>query len=348
MFRKMLVKAVAATLIGSMSMGVVAESPDSGAKGRWGWDGRFASTSFENGLSLGVFFAADEGCDIAYFFLAGNDEIDEMGWRIDNTRFKKIPVEPIEIDNVGPVVTIPLTSTALSSIKGGYSLTIYTDEGDLPVSLSGSAASLNGAYANCMEIFERGRLKPTSTKKVEKKKESNPLRRVLSETADYTLTLQSYEGKLGLVFEGVITTGLADKVISAIEKYNPKALHIKSSEGGRLFESIKIGKALRDNGVITISSGMCASACVTMFAGGEHRLATPTAKFGFHRMSDDSDNPTLTFADGQEMVAGVYAYYSSMGVDPSLVIAGSLIKSDDMIWASDDDLKEYNIVTSEF
>ena len=70
-----------------------------------------------------------------------------------------------------------------------------------------------------------------------------------------------------------------------------------NSKGGNLFEALSMGSFIREKGMEThvANDVICASACVTIFAGGLIRTAGPNAKLGIHMASGVFDE---TFVDG--------------------------------------------------
>ncbi|MPT22408.1 MAG: hypothetical protein E2577_04985 [Starkeya sp.] len=81
---------------------------------------------------------------------------------------------------------------------------------------------------------------------------------------------------------GGIKYGLTDDVLTLM-KASPRihTLHL-NSVGGRVGEAMRLNKVIRDAGLTTYVSDMCASACTLAFAGGAERWIGPNAKLGFH------------------------------------------------------------------
>lgn len=55
------------------------------------------------------------------------------------------------------------------------------------------------------------------------------------------------------------------------------------SPGGSAMEGFALAELVRDRHLDAYVSASCASACVLVFAGGQERLAAPSARFGLHR-----------------------------------------------------------------
>lgn len=81
---------------------------------------------------------------------------------------------------------------------------------------------------------------------------------------------------------GGIKYGLTDDLLTLM-KASPRVatLHL-NSVGGRVGEAMRLNKVIRDAGLTTYVSDMCASACTLAFAGGVERWIAPDARLGFH------------------------------------------------------------------
>jgi hypothetical protein len=89
-----------------------------------------------------------------------------------------------------------------------------------------------------------------------------------------------------LLMSGRIEEGDADKVINLLQSNRRLQLHLDSN-GGSVVEALEIGEALQRYGITTHlpNGSTCASACVTIFAGGVIRTAAYDAKIGIHMAS---------------------------------------------------------------
>ncbi|TCK23739.1 hypothetical protein EV667_3580 [Ancylobacter aquaticus] len=76
--------------------------------------------------------------------------------------------------------------------------------------------------------------------------------------------------------------GLTDELLTLL-KASPRieTIHLNSI-GGRLGEGLRLNKVIREAGLKTYVSSLCASACTIAFAGGVERWIAPEAKMGFH------------------------------------------------------------------
>ena len=97
-------------------------------------------------VSVGIAFDTTEQCDVAHLVIYGNADIAAMGLMVDGQSYGA--VGSVE---VAPGMMIAVAGpAALRAIKTGETAAVVTDQGTLAVSLAGSSAALNAAYAACM------------------------------------------------------------------------------------------------------------------------------------------------------------------------------------------------------
>lgn len=85
-----------------------------------------------------------------------------------------------------------------------------------------------------------------------------------------------------LVLDGEIGFGSARRTISAIEQNHDITVLRLNSPGGSVMEAYMLGDFVGKHKLTTLVKDSCLSACTVVFASGARRLATRTAKFGFH------------------------------------------------------------------
>ena len=96
----------------------------------------------------------------------------------------------------------------------------------------------------------------------------------------YTVTV-SHGGRV-LELRGGFLFGIADDAREALEA-NPKVRRVRlNSGGGSLTEAQQIRALILERGLDTDSTTGCASACVSAYIGGRHRLLRSSARLGFH------------------------------------------------------------------
>jgi hypothetical protein len=110
----------------------------------WGVNEYAAITRVNNGISVAVIFDEQHNCDVAHLGVFGNPAIQRIGLHIDNE-----DLGWVEAVVEGQLALATLTNTGLSGIKRGKQMLLQTDQGSLPLNLTGSSAALNAAYENC-------------------------------------------------------------------------------------------------------------------------------------------------------------------------------------------------------
>jgi hypothetical protein len=109
--------------------------------------------------------------------------------------------------------------------------------------------------------------------------------------AQYSITAN--ENGTIIKYEGGIKTGSAESFRRALyDNPNAKIILIESG-GGRVHEAYRIAGEIRKNGLDTLVTGKCASAAVLVFLAGKQRIASTSAKIGFHM----SENPAAAGAE---------------------------------------------------
>jgi hypothetical protein len=128
-----------------------------------------------------------------------------------------------------------------------------------------------------------------------------------------------------ILAEGVITSGTANRFREYIDGVESTYV-ILSSPGGVLSEGVRLGRVIREAGLITMIEGQCLSACAYAFLGGSLRsFLSQTSSLrnnilGFHQFSSDLQ---LSEVQSQQIVAEVLAYVLEMGVDARVFISAS-------------------------
>ena len=327
-----------------------------GGKGRWAWNDNLAITAFpDSGLGLGVLFAPDSSCNDAYFFIAGNDKVDQIGFLIDGRPYRSIA--PQHLSSPGdarPIVGFPLSSQALSDLKHGGRLLVETNEGRLPVDLTGSAMAFNQAYGNCLRMQPGRPLTAStggepSTGKPTYDTEADSESAGTAEPDDAQPgrkndKLSLIDGKAGKIlrFNGPIEEGDAASVQEALNDSGARTLDI-ASDGGLISEAKTLGYFIRANGIDTQVGRQCASACVFVLAAGVNRAVAAEARVGLHQSSLKEGDGTL--AMGQKIAAEHYQYFKTMGVDPEVAVIASKVPSDEILWLERERLTTLGLAT---
>lgn len=94
--------------------------------------------------------------------------------------------------------------------------------------------------------------------------------------------VEATHGGRVLEVRGGIRFGLAEQVRVALEE-NPGVRRVRlTSGGGSLSEARRIRELIVARGLDTDAVSLCASACVSAYIGGRHRLLRRSARLGFH------------------------------------------------------------------
>jgi hypothetical protein len=107
-----------------------------------------AVTFFENGIAVFVDFPPFAKCDDAILGIIGNEDIERMGMVVDEKVFALT-----ETTNVDRIAMVTLSDGALRSLKNGRKAFIVTEQGSLPIDLTGSSAAINKAYQGCLDAL---------------------------------------------------------------------------------------------------------------------------------------------------------------------------------------------------
>src|SRR5262245_31149149 len=77
-----------------------------------------------------------------------------------------------------------------------------------------------------------------------------------------------------LVLAGLVQADDPQRLFSALAAAGPRvaAIHLRDSPGGVLRAGLLMGQLIRDRGLFTITSGLCASSCALAFLGGRERF----------------------------------------------------------------------------
>jgi hypothetical protein len=166
-----------------------------------------------------------------------------------------------------------------------------------------------------------------------------------------------------LAAEGDIMPDSADQLLAVLKKEKESwgldwhGTVMLNSRGGNLFGGIKLGEAIRAQGMSTevgrtIASpyvsgaqqhekGQCASACVFAFLGGVSRTAKDN-DLGVHQFYQEAalSDPkakvfsAIDFSNQQLVSALVLDYAVKLGADPRLVSRASKVSPSDIEWLS--------------
>lgn len=114
-----------------------------------------------------------------------------------------------------------------------------------------------------------------------------------------------------------------------------------NSEGGYLKHAARAARALRRASAWVIVDGECASACVSVMAGGAVRSLGVKGRLGVHRpiLGEGKDA-----ASGQAAVVEAADFYRAMGVSIELALIEASVPSEDMRWLTRLEARELGLV----
>jgi hypothetical protein len=130
------------------------------------------------------------------------------------------------------------------------------------------------------------------------------------------------------------------------EEFRVRTVIEFNSPGGNLGAGLQIGLAIRELGLATrVPDGKsCASACTYAFLGGvERRVLGP---FGVHAMSASSGTVDAGLLDQvQEVSAILLSYLRDMVGRTEMAEAGLRVSASNIYELSDDELRDWNVIT---
>jgi hypothetical protein len=161
----------------------------------------------------------------------------------------------------------------------------------------------------------------------------------------------------GIIFaQGDMSADLPDRLNKFLEEQGQldktwNVPMVLSSGGGNLGAGLQAGRMIRAHGISTIVVDICASACTSMFMGGNNRLVVKDAQFGVHQFySPDAqkkpDEKVFSANDAindQLVVSELLEYMSEMGIDPRLLAIQSRGMPGGMIFLERQQLVDLNI-----
>jgi hypothetical protein len=137
------------------------------------------------------------------------------------------------------------------------------------------------------------------------------------------------------------------------------ALVVFDSHGGRLLQSLELGKAIRAAGLYTAvgrydrdeqrfdRGGECISACAYAFLGGVQRDVDDYARLGVHQFAcDPGMEPSLSVSDAQALMGLISIYTDKMVGKSAIVMLAARTPPTGTHWLSDHELRSYRVVTN--
>ena len=150
------------------------------------------------------------------------------------------------------------------------------------------------------------------------------------------------DGQVTILITGQIDPGDADTFSTAIKKANSAGKLVANirlnSEGGNLFEGVKLAGAIRYGKMSTNvgKNSICASACFLIFAAGSTKFASYDARIGVHGASDEDGNETVQSGAATISMARVAR---ELGVPPEIIGRMVVTPPTEMVWLAPQDLQ---------
>lgn len=142
------------------------------------------------------------------------------------------------------------------------------------------------------------------------------------------------------------------------------------SLGGSLFAGMELGKIFRAKKIKVYiyetksdeysysygDSGVCMSACAYAFLGGIARVIPQNSQLGYHQFYSERNTPSLSLDSSSinykiskdQIISGLIAsYLVEMGVDARVLTIASSVDKNDVAILSTDDLRYFNITTTD-
>jgi hypothetical protein len=153
-------------------------------------------------------------------------------------------------------------------------------------------------------------------------------------------------------FTAILATGVIelgdtqrlDTLLRTLPQTSNRAVYL-ASDGGNLYEGIKLGLYFHEKRIKTVVEGGrdCASACALAFLGGTDskglpwRSSSTNSRLGFHAFSGITEMP-ISPDDVQGIVAAILAYGKHVNAPIELLIAGFSTPSRNIFWVSQEDI----------
>jgi hypothetical protein len=141
-----------------------------------------------------------------------------------------------------------------------------------------------------------------------------------------------------VVITGQLSWGLYDKFVQALRDDQVQTV-VLNSKGGHYAVGRRMAVLINENGLDTLTTEMCASACTFAYLGGHNRTLQAGARLGYHAPSGNTDQ---VLANVGAHMAGVLRTANV----PDEFIQHMLATPGDKVWfPTVDELRQANIVT---
>lgn len=146
-----------------------------------------------------------------------------------------------------------------------------------------------------------------------------------------------------LELKGTLSAGVADRFEEMIDAAPKTRTVVLDSDGGRIFEALRMAELIRERGLDTRVEQHCASACTFLLMAGKDRSAHRFAQVGFHQ----PDFPGISDAERTAVIADNRKDYVDAGIQPAFLDRAMNTPPDEMWYPTHVQLVEAGVLTAE-
>lgn len=140
---------------------------------------------------------------------------------------------------------------------------------------------------------------------------------------------------------GALREGSAEEIRRVLDTAPAVKTIVLSSQGGRLAEAKALAGLIRARGLDTYVEDMCSSACTFAFLAGKERVATRTARIGFHAPGFAGSDAAFE-ASGREFTRRIYA---AAGLPDAFIEHALRVPNNEMWYPGRDELIQARVIT---
>lgn len=150
-------------------------------------------------------------------------------------------------------------------------------------------------------------------------------------------------GRDTITISGMLTAGLADRFESLLHDMPQAKTVMLESEGGRIYEALRMAKVIRGRGLDTRVERNCESACTFLLLAGKDRSAHRFAQIGFHQ----PDFPGISDRERTTIIADNRADYVTAGIEPGFLAEAMATPPEEMWYPTHEVLVEAGALTAQ-
>lgn len=146
-----------------------------------------------------------------------------------------------------------------------------------------------------------------------------------------------------LELKGHLSAGVADRFEEVLKASPAAKLVVLDSDGGRIFEALRVAELVRARGLDTRVEQHCASACTLILLAGKERSAHRFAQIGFHQ----PDFPGLSETEKLSTIADNRQDYLAAGITPDFLDRALSTPPTQMWYPMHAEMVDAGVLTSE-